>query len=1071
MSDISFLSEIRKIKPKYLKEKESSYKLKFGERRKIAILFLDLHGFTTLSEFLDPEEIKGVIDEIFTIFSDLIEKYHGYIDKYEGDLIMALFGAKKSTESNVERAIRAAIDIVSYLKKINGAIKDDKHKINLRIGIHYGLVVTGKVAKGRDKDYTVMGDAVNVAERLQSNAPLNSILVSKEAINMSSELFKYRYFDELKLKGREKTIKSYIIEGLKEKHVERWENRNIRAKTYIGRDKELEKIENYYKNRNKGMIIILGEGGIGKSRLANEVYIRNKDHFNILKGHTLSYVLSPFYPVIDISNQIFARKNSIKKLNTIAAKEGIDFQKDIVDIINDMMLYKDTLSDDISMNFIRMVKNAFLKLIILYLKAYAGLKLIFQIEDFHWIDEASLMVFKYLTEEIPGDSNIIFLITTRDDQHVRDWMLKNSLVIHLQPLDFNSRKQLFMDTLPDRAISDEYVDNIVKMSGGNPLYIEEMARVISGDNLSKENMSNLILPDTVEGIILARFDNLSDGEKTILQIASCFGMKFDSEKLKNIVKGLNAGTNDTDKLLEYLVNSNFLKRKSAKSYTFTHFLEKEAIYSTILNYNKKIIHDLIAKYFEESKEKDRYIAEIIYHYVKAGNIKKIIEYFKTAANYFFYRMEMNELKKLIERGEELLEKESDKNFEFDIINAKISYYFKTSNYTKVLEILEDSLMKFKKEQEKYEKLLFKKAMTLDRIGKVNEAIGVLESLIKNKKTKISKFKLYKDLSTYYFHKDIYDKAYKYLKKASKLVTDEHERMLYYDSLSMLYYSLGELNKSAYYLTKEMKLNEHSKDKYTLIILESRIALINLESGRYFKALEHAKKAYNLIKKYGSKKDISMNLNTMGIIYSIVGEFEKSLKCFQEGIEVDKKISYLRGLTIINGNLGNSYMWQENWEKAKTFINEAIKLSNYMKWSVYAEDLKSDLFLCEVMLGNAEEAKGLDKTINVRDYKTLVYKLLLKKLILKRDVKREFKKYLNEFQKVDWTLSNNESLIALFYYLLDKGIKKDDEIKSFLVNNAEKLVKNRKKEFEKFPKYKNGFFMKNTNKILKFFKEE
>ena len=1070
MNSTSLLSEIRKIKPKYLRGKEEIHRLKFGERRKIAIFFLDLHGFTTLSEYLDPEEIKGVIDEIFTIFSDLIEKYHGYIDKYEGDLIMALFGAKKSTESNVERALRASIDILSYLKKINDAIKGSKHKIGLRIGIHYGLVVTGKVAKGRDKDYTVMGDSVNVAERLQSNAPLDKILVSEEAIKMISNQFKYSYFKELKLKGREKPIKSYVVEGIKERFVERWESENAKTERYIGRENEIERIEQYYEDKKRGKVIITGEGGIGKSRLANEIYRRARDKFTLLKGHTISYVISPFYPIIDILNQIFSREVLIKEIKKIAKKDGVDFDRDIKTVIDNMLLYKSNISEDVTTNFIRMAKSAFLKLIIFYSKVQKGKRLIFQIEDFHWIDESSLMVFKYLVQELPDNYDILFVITTREDADLMDWLIKGSLIIKLDALDISSRKKLFKDVLKGAKIPELYIAKIVSMSGGNPLYLEEIARIVLSKNIKTKDLGQIILPDTVEGIILARFDNLLEKDKLILQIASCFGIKFDSEALANVMEKLNEETESLGKILDYLVNANFLKKKGSSTYNFIHYMEKETIYNTILNYNKKLIHNIIGLYYEVRDDYEQHITEVIYHFINADNREKIIKHFVTAANYYYNRMEMKELKNLIDVEEKVLKDFDNKDYKFDLLDKKILYYYRNTQYSKVADIIDRNLSIYEEDKKKYNILLQRKSVVLERLGKIDDSIAIVKKLIKTKQGNISKFQLYSNLSKCYFHKDMMDDALKYLRNAKRYIKNDYDRLIYYDSLSMLYYSQGKLEKSVYYLNKEKELKNQYNDKYSLIVLQSRMALISLESGKYSFALKYAKNVTELVKKYSNRIDKCLNLNTIGIIYSMVNMSKGAVNYFEKGIEIAQKIGYLRGKTIMNGNMGNCFMWQEKWVEAKSYLSNAIELSEKMKWVAYKKDLLSDLFFCDIMLGNEGECKSLINEVG-NDIKGRTFKMIYKKKLLDKDINVEFENLIDEEKKENWLLSNNEIILSLFYYILDDKVKKNENIRLFLLDNSLKLLKNRKKELVAFPTYNESFSIRKIKKIIKILKEE
>ena len=170
------------------KVEDKTVKLKHGERRMVSILFADIKGFTALSEILDHEEVQTLLDQLMKIFSHCVEMHGGYVDKYTGDQIMALFGAKKASEVDTQRAINTAFLMLEKLQKFNILLKQsEKYKnlnidFSIRVGINTGMVTTGAVGKEREGDYTVYGDTVNLASRMESNAPINTIMVPEETM-------------------------------------------------------------------------------------------------------------------------------------------------------------------------------------------------------------------------------------------------------------------------------------------------------------------------------------------------------------------------------------------------------------------------------------------------------------------------------------------------------------------------------------------------------------------------------------------------------------------------------------------------------------------------------------------------------------------------------------------------------------------------------------------------------------------------------------------------------------------------------------------------------------------------
>ncbi len=1066
------LSEIRKIRPKHLRENKFDQQLKYGERRKIAILFLDLHGFTTLAEYLDPEDVKNVIDEIFNIFTDLIEKYHGFIDKYEGDLIMALFGAQISTESNVERALRASIDIISYLNKINDTIEDRNNKLNLRIGIHYGLVVTGKAGKGRERDYTVMGDTVNVAERLQSNAPLNNILVSNEVYKMSCKQFIFKDFKELKLKGREKTIKTYLVEGIKDEFIERWEKGDIKARCFIGREKEFEKIENFISENKGNKIVIRGEGGIGKSRLANEILEKNSESIYMLKGHTISYVKSPFYPLIDIINKIFSQNSIMELIKSKSKYYDIDFENELLLPLERMRSFKDSINIGVEKNIIKLIQHSFIKLIAIVsdIAKEQNKRLLIQIEDYHWIDKASDAVIRFLINESNDIGGLVYLFTSRSDYEIDKWLIDNGLIINLFPLSVTEQRKMLEDILKD-SFNDKVINKIVNKSGGNPFYIEEISRILIGQNNKGLDINNVILPETVEGIILARFDRLSDNEKLILQIGSCFGIRFKKSDLSYIMRKLNISLEGIDKHIESLININFIKDKG-NYLVFLHNIERDAIYNTVLNHNKKLIHNLIGMQLESIDKENKYLTDILYHFIKSENLQKVKIYFNSVWKYYYYRLEYDEIKNIIDNIRLLTQKfKRDTEFEFDILKSEISYYDHISDYDKEKNLINNGMKTFSNDPDKINPLIYNKAIVYERTGRIDDASEMLKGLLNSGSKIVKKFDIYMQLSKYSYLKDEIDIAFKYLNIAKNHIINEYHKILYYKSLSMYYYSTGKLSEAIENLEILHKLADLQNDKISLVSVRINMAIFLIEKGEYLKALEITKEMEGVIKKYCSKVDLIKVYNNKGMIYALLNNHKIALNIFKECIKTAKEIGYKRGETIAYGNIGNTKMWNEEWEQAIDSLNRAIELANTMKWNAYSSDLKMDKFLCYVIL---DDKNNCNEFLNVLDksFKGRLYKILYNKKILKRDITDKFNDLILEMNKNGFSCekSENESYLAILQLMMDKSliIKKSNSV--YLCKCVEKLLNARDKEINTYIEYKNGFAIKHIKKLLQTIKE-
>ena len=200
---------------------EKTIRLKDGERRNVSILFADIHGFTSLSEKLDHEEVQDIVDRLMKLLSQSVEKFGGYVDKYSGDEIMALFGAKVASEVDTQRAIHSALDMQKKIGLFNSYLLSQKlHEnidinLSMRIGVNTGMVTTGKVGMEREGDFTVYGDTANLASRLQSNSPVGEIMINQRTKRLVEKYFNFKDQGVISVKGKSTPISVFTIDSIK----------------------------------------------------------------------------------------------------------------------------------------------------------------------------------------------------------------------------------------------------------------------------------------------------------------------------------------------------------------------------------------------------------------------------------------------------------------------------------------------------------------------------------------------------------------------------------------------------------------------------------------------------------------------------------------------------------------------------------------------------------------------------------------------------------------------------------------------------------------------------------------
>ncbi|MBU6429725.1 MAG: zinc ribbon domain-containing protein, partial [Cyanobacteria bacterium REEB65] len=285
------------VPPSQIAPKVGSVKLdSSGDRRVVTVLFADVSGFTAMSERLDPEAVTEIVNNFFKVLVEPIYRYGGVVDKYIGDAIMALFGAPVAHEDDPERAVRAAWEMQAAAK-VHAADLEARTGIGLkvRIGLNTGLVVAGTVGSSQRADYTVIGDTVNLAQRMEANARPGKVLVSSETWNQTSAAFDYVPLEPITVKGKSGLIATYELVGPKAHSGSHIQD----DAPLIGRDTELACLDTCRQLAESGVpqwVEIIGDTGVGKSALVRRFIrsLKGERAPKILWGRALSYDQQPY---------------------------------------------------------------------------------------------------------------------------------------------------------------------------------------------------------------------------------------------------------------------------------------------------------------------------------------------------------------------------------------------------------------------------------------------------------------------------------------------------------------------------------------------------------------------------------------------------------------------------------------------------------------------------------------------------------------------------------------------------------------------------------------------------------
>src|SRR3954470_12267080 len=510
------------------------------ERRQVTVLFADLSGYTAFAERMDPEDVKSLVDRALRRLGQEVERYGGTVDKYIGDNVMALFGAPLAHEDDEERAVRAALGMQEAMTEVNEQLPEGV-TFALRVGLNTGEVLAGAVGSA----YTVTGDTVNVASRLQTAASPGTVTVGERTMRATSEAIRYDELEPLTLKGKSEPVPAWEAVGLiSEQAVVR--AASSREAPLVGRDYEIGTIECLYervmREGRPHLVTLIGEAGVGKSRLLAEFEQRNAGREAALRtGRCLPYgsgiVFWALGEVIreecgivesDTSEEAWAKLSSY-------VEEAIGESSEAPAAVIGRSLGLDVPQElgQIEAEDPERVRESFFSALRSLIEGVARRRpLVLAFEDIHWADEGMLDVIEHLAQWVRAP--LMLLCLTRDELLDRrpSWGggRRNATQLFLEPLTVEDTRELVTALMTGNG--SELAPVVAERSGGNPLFAEEMVRRI----IEEGSAEAAELPETVQAVLAARLDALDPFERRLVQQAAVVGRTFWASSLAGVAQ-------------------------------------------------------------------------------------------------------------------------------------------------------------------------------------------------------------------------------------------------------------------------------------------------------------------------------------------------------------------------------------------------------------------------------------------------------------------------------------------------------------------------------------------------------
>jgi len=574
------------------------------ERRLVTALFADISGFTPLASRLDPEELMEVIDPVVSMLSSIVGQYEGFVEKFAGDALLALFGAPVAHEDDAARALRVALVMHQELARL-GTELPNAENLTLHVGVNSGHGIARIIGSEVRTDYGVLGDAVILAQRLESVTPSGETYVSESTYELTRDVFEFEAVGELTLKGKTEPVTGWRLLG--EKRVgataARYEQR------LLGRDVELAEVARAIGGLSEGrgsIVGVTGEPGIGKSRLTEEIHTQ-AEHAGVtwLETRCVSYGAAlPYWPFTELVRRTVGiepddppPEASAMLAAAIADDAHVGFFARLLGLPTPAVGVD---AGDLEPEAFRRGLHGALVEWLRSLAAHGPL--VVSIEDVHWADASSLALARELADALRGDP-ILFYLTGRPEaqQLLPDIGGDRFIKIELEPLTEPALEAL-VEACLDGSPPATLTRLVVERTGGNPFFAEELVGALRDQGvLSLRNGRWRLraireleeVPPTVEGVLAARIDALPRRAATVLQTASVIGRRLRLPLLERVID-----EPDLTDLLDQLIARGFLDASGNEELLFHHALVQEVAYSRILRKHRRDVHRRTAEVAE-----------------------------------------------------------------------------------------------------------------------------------------------------------------------------------------------------------------------------------------------------------------------------------------------------------------------------------------------------------------------------------------------------------------------------------------------------------------------------------------
>mgnify|MGYP001373219480 CR=1 FL=1 len=839
-----------------------------GERRQVTVLFGDLSGFTAMSETMDPEQVVEVVNQYFDTMVEIASRYGGHIDKFMGDALMVLFGAPVAHEDDPLRACLAAIEMLEAMDRFSAERKMD---LAMSIGLNTGEVVALNVGSKERMEYTVIGDGVNLAARLEKVATARECVIGENTYRQVKGKIKLKKLKPVMVKGKSKPQNVYLIQGRMD---QAGQASTLRAGSIklVGRMAEMDGINQAIARAkdSKGQVVaITGDPGVGKSRIAKELELLARDQgFKFTKGKCHSYSNNVAYlPFIRQMNLVFnieekdSNEKKLEKVQEILHMLDLgDFESFLGSLLGLSFPEIDGLDPE------KRKRKTFEGIRELFLRLSKKQPLVIAFEDLQWADTLSLELLEHLVDAV-AEQSLLICADFRPELALPFIGKSYCLNINLKPLGKQEAWQMVSALAAVSDVEDQVLNKLLERTEGNPLFIEEVIRHLISRRLVKREGESLVpskrfgkmtLPNTVASVVLGRIDKLGEEMRRVLQYSAVIGKEFDRTVLAKLLKQPEEKIQSLLDNLEHFEGLLYSKLiDTRRVYEFHSTTTHEAAYSTLLKQRRKELHGKVAMTLENEYRDNLFfhLEDLAHHYYNSSHQDKAVSY---------------------------LHRAGDKSRGLYANPEAVEFYEKCLFVLKVIKQTKE--------------MLLETAEVLGAQGAIYRLIGQREKALGN-----------------------FNKAARIARKEKEYKAERK----YLLTASITYDMLGQSERAQSVWQKILKDTRCNEDKESQALALQNQGLSYLRRGDAAKAIENFQLALKVFDEKTGKKHIARLNSNLAQAYELIGDVNKSLDYNQIALKLAQEINYLEGIAAYNNNLGNLFLMTGEIEKSEIHFKAAL----------------------------------------------------------------------------------------------------------------------------------------------------